>query len=49
MIKETIESNALALLCAYGLKEENVKKNPEALDTFIKVLEEEIANFIKEY
>lgn len=49
MIKDTIKSNALMLLNLYGVKEEDVKKNPEALNTFVKILEEEVSNFIKEY
>ena len=44
-LHETIRMNALMLLNIYGVEEKMIKDNPDGLETFIKIIEEEISNY----
>lgn len=46
-MEKIIKIHALMLLNLYGVKEENVKDNPRALNVFVNILKEEIENEIK--
>lgn len=41
-MKKIIKIHALILLNLYGVKEKNIKDNPQALNTFIDLLKYEI-------
>ncbi len=41
-MKETIKIHSLMLLNLYGVEEQKVKDNPQALNTFVNLLEDEI-------
>ena len=46
-LKKKIKIHAYMLLCLYGVKEKKIKDNPEALNSFVDLLTEDINNLTK--